>query len=315
MENFKFFNKFKVYREYVMDDIFRTPEFRDNRFYKGLIEFVLRHRAPIFFFQTKEEEFSHFTQYFNLVLDRSSYYTNDFVRSMYFAHDFVHMVFLNPLWAKDLTFERFCEILNINEWVASNETETLTYYRIDSMREKSLPYTILYDLLQAAGFKDKPSVKWLLDLRRDIIQGKPLPVGLTNHPDSEVVLSYFRKFIENNHVWLEAWHQGMPRITAPYEYERLSLSVLDYEHYLTHYRPEKRDEQKMYELNMLLNVTNMVELLQNPAITIPKRFDECQEKLDQMEGMIIMPDVASHFYSTYQKNKAVGTQKIEKVIV
>ncbi len=308
MTNFKFFKKLEDYRTFIYEKVFTTPEFRNNIFYRGLIEFVIEHRAPIFFSQTHEEEFSHFTQYFNAVLDRGDYYKNDFIRSMYFAHDFTHMLFYNPLRPRDFTFEKWSEILNVNEWVASNETETLTYFRIPDMREHSLNYAIMYDLLKEAG-RPQPEVDELLTLRKAVNADESIP-DLEKCTDADLVFSYIRKYKENNALWCKLWYENFPEIALPYSEERLCLPVIGYDKILKHYVPGIyfQDQQKAYEINMLENIKTLALLAKLPLADIPKTFDDCEKTLKMLEGKVIMPEVAKEFHFTYNKNKKVGTK-------
>ncbi len=307
MQQFRFFKKVDEYRTYIYEEIFTHHEFRNNLFYRGLIEFIIEHRAPIFFSLTKDEEFSHFTQYFNAVLDRGDYYKNDFIRSMYFAHDFVHMLFNNPLRPRDMTFEKYCEVLNVNEWIASNETEVYTYFRIDGARHHGLDYTILYDLLKYAGHS-QPEIKKLLEFRKHVIGGGGEAV-LEQHPEATMVFNYLRKFKENNKAWCKLWYEGFPEIPAAYTDERMCLPVLEYDKIMRHYTPgiHVDNQQEAYEYNMLLNIKNLALLAGLPEEHIPKTFDDCEKTLEQLEGKIIMPKVAEEFHYTYIENKKVGT--------
>ena len=314
MQNFKFFKTLHEYRTYMYTEVFKTPEFRDNVFYRGLIEFIIQHRAPIFFELTKEYEFSHFTQYFNFILDRKDYYKNDFVRSMYFAHDFVHMLFRNPLRVGEISFEEFCTILNINEWVASNETETLTYHRVPGMREKSLPYKILYDILISAGYTEKPSVKQLLDLRRDILSENE--TGLTRTLEAQVgadeVFAYLRKFKENNAVWCRLWYDNFPRPAKPYEAfpyedEEIVAPVVGYDTFLENFQINGLyNTQENYERNIIKNVNNLLYLT-GSDIPLAFTMDHCEDILKKLDGVIVMAGPAEHFHETYIKKKTIGT--------
>lgn len=315
MQNFKFFNTLQEYREYIMREVIPSEEFKCNTFYRGLIEFVIQHRAPIFFEQTKDFEFSHFTQYANFVLDRKGYYQNDLVRSMYILHDFMHMIFRNPLRAREISFKEFCEILNINEWVASNETEIMTYFRILNMRSKSLPYRVMYDLLIDAGYTQKPTPRQLLDLRRDVLfeHETSLTRTLSAEKGADEVFAYLRKFKENNKAWCELWYNNFPRpadvhTAFPYEDEEVYAPVLGYEMFLEQFSINgPYNTQENYEHNIYKNVCNLVHLTQSTDVPLPRFFADCEETLRRLEGRIIMPEVAKEFHTTYIKNKKVGT--------
>ena len=319
MKNFRFFPTLAEYREYIYTNIFTTSDFKSNPFYKGLIEFIIDNRAPIFFEQDRPEEFSHFTQYFNFVLDRGDYYKNDFVRDMYFAHDFTHMLFRNPLSPRaNMTFESFAEIMNVNEWVASNETEIFTYYRIPEMREKSLDYTIMYDLLRFAGRHKKPTANEMLDFRQRIILGAPEDnvIGLMNqHPDADKVLGYLRKFRKNNAAWCKLWYENLPTINRSYSEERLTLPVLEYERILEDYISFSVIglRQERYEMNVLKNVRSMIAMLNLPKNYMPIFFRHCKQALAECEGMVVMPEVAKEFHFTYITSKEKAGENVEKI--
>ncbi len=319
MKNFQFFDTVEEYENYIFSHVFRTREFKSNPFYKGLIQFVIDNRAPIFFEQSAPEEFSHFTQYFNFVLDRGDYYKNDFVRDMYFAHDFTHMLFRNPLSPRaNMTFESFTEIMNVNEWVASNETEIFTYYRIPEMREKSLDYTIMYDLLKFAGRHKKPSANEMLDFRQRIIFSTPGDdvIGLMNqHPDEEKVLGYLRKFRKNNAAWCKLWYENLPTIDRSYSEERLTLPVLEYECILEEYHPSiigAEERQRRYQINIFKNVKSIMALLNFPKSYTPLFFSHCKQALAECEGMVVMPEVAKEFHNQYIVSKEKAGESVPK---
>lgn len=315
MKNFKFFPTLQQYRKFVYSEIFKTSEFKDNAFYRVLIEWVIQHRAPIFFELNEEFEFSHFMQYINFVLQRIGYYKNSLVEDMYYGHDFTHMLFPNPLRVGELSFDEFCNIMNYNEWVASNETETLTYHRIPEMREHSLPYTILYDLLIKAGYTKKPTPKLLLDLRKDILFGTNTTNMVSNIEQQEgasEVLAYLRKFKENNKAWCRLWYDNFPRPANvyeafPYEEDGAVAPLTDYESFLENFVVNgASNTQEVYERNVRKNVCNLIHLT-GSQIPLPTTMAECKSALDQMEGVIVMRDAAEHFHETYIKNKKIGT--------
>jgi hypothetical protein len=163
MRNIRFFPTLAEYEQFIHTQVIKTEPFKTHPFYKGLIDFVIDHRSPLFFESSEEYEYAHFTQYFNFVLMRN-HYASDYVSDMFFMHDLVHMAFDNPLNPRRLSFEYFSEIVNNNEYVASNDTEMLTYYRIPGMRQNSLSYTILYDLL-LPKYTKATSIDFLLNMR------------------------------------------------------------------------------------------------------------------------------------------------------
>lgn len=297
MKAIRFFPTLTSYRTHMYEKIVRTDIFKYHPFYRSLIDFVIDHRAPLFFEASEESEYSHFTQYFNMVLIRDNY-DNHFISDMFFMHDFVHMVFDNPINVHDYTFEYFCEVVNHNEYVASNETETLTYYRVPELREKSLSYTIMYDLLQHAGYTNQPDANFLLALRKSIVFDEK-DGGLSNHPDSGKVFSYLRKFKENNKLWCKLWYENFPKITDTYVHKRLCLPILSYEDVLLNYRAINSEMQ--YEANVLQNIRVALQMIGETEL--PKVFSDCEEAVKKLEGKIIMGNVAKEFHELYLKNK------------
>ncbi len=67
MREITFFDTLHEYRSYVYENIVKTNAFRYDPFYRGLIDFIIDHRSPLFFKADRDYEFSHFTQYFNFV--------------------------------------------------------------------------------------------------------------------------------------------------------------------------------------------------------------------------------------------------------
>ncbi|MDB5194484.1 MAG: hypothetical protein JWN50_498 [Parcubacteria group bacterium] len=296
MRDLTFFPTLAEYEHFINTEIIKTEEFKTHPFYKGLVDFVIDHRSPIFFKASEEYEYAHFTQYFNFVLMRD-HYASDSVSDMFFMHDMVHMAFDNPLNPRRLTKEYFTEIVNYNEYVASNDTEMLTYYRIPGLREKSLSYTILYDLLKEK-YPEAPSINFLLKLRKSIVFENS-DGGLGGHPDAEKVFAYLRKFKQNNVVWGDLWYNKMPEVPDPYYKKRPTLTLHDYEYILENYTSVRSEHR--YQHNVLTNIQTALSLLGEKDI--PQTFAECAEAVKRLEGRVIMEDVAKGFHEQYAKSK------------
>lgn len=294
MKNIKFFKTLKEYESFVYGRVIKT--FSVHPFYSGLVSFVIEHRAPLFYEQSDECEYAHFTQYFNFELLRT--YESDFIRDMFFMHDFVHMVFDNPINVSRMTFEQFEEISNYNEYMASNETEVMTYYRIPELREKSLPYPILYDVLKEK-YPGGLSIEKLLELRKQIIlEGED--AGLGDHPDSAKIFAHLRKYRENNQVWCSLWYNSFPKLDAPYYKKRMTLPLLSYEQVLTRYVSNNSEEK--YQRNVLDNIRIALEALGEKDL--PQSFEECEDAVKRLEGRIIMEDTARAFHAHYTGSKS-----------
>jgi hypothetical protein len=296
VKNLKIFSTLNKYRSYLYDEIVRTPEFQSHPFYRGLVSFIIDHRTPIFFELSHPYEYAHFSQYFNYVLMRNDY-PNDYIRDMFFMHDFVHMAFDNPIQPAKLTFDYFCEVANYNEYVASNDTEVLTYYRIPEMREKSFSYPILFDLISKKD-PEMPSVRRLLDTRRAIVWDNN-DCGLGDEEGASQIFAFLRKFKENNRVWCETWYHQYPELNIRYAEKRLTLPIISYDIFLPNYVGHTDEES--YRTNVLYNVRVGLMMLGEPDL--PTHFEACEEALAKFEGKVLMDEAAQIFNTQYQKSK------------
>lgn len=293
MKNIRFFKTLKEYENFVYSQVIHT--FSVHPFYSGLVSFVMENRTPLFYEQSDPSEYAHFTQYFNFELLRT--YENDFIRDMFFMHDFTHMVFDNPINVRRMTFEQFEEISNYNEYTASNETEVFTYYRIPGLREKSLPYPILYDVLKEK-YPNGLTVEELLALRTRIILNEE-DGDLGGHPDAPAILTHLRKYRENNKVWCKLWFDSFPVLDAPYFKKRLTLPLLSYDMYLSRYQYTNTEEK--YQKNILENIR--VGMQAAGINDLPATFNECEDAVKMLEGKIIMKDTAEAFHDYYTNSK------------
>lgn len=296
MKKIKFFPTLKEYQDYIENVVITSNEFKSIPFYRGLIDFVIDHRSPLFFEQSHDYEYAHFSQYFNFVLMRGGY-ENSFISDMFFFHDFIHMIFRNPINVRAFSYEYFDQIATINEYVASNDTEIMTYYRLPHMRSQSLPYPILYDLL-----KDKyplaPSTDILLNLRKDIILNAS-DVGLASNPDASRIFKFLRKFKYLNPAWTRLWYDGFPSMPINPTQDLTCLSLLDYQDILNVYQP--LSNQNLYERNILRNVRN-AEILMGKT-NLVNSFYDIPDALKEIEDKVILDKVAQQFNKLYQANR------------
>ncbi len=292
MKNIRWFETLKEYRQFIKDEIVVSPIFYEHPFYRGLIDFIIDHRTPVFYYASEEYEYSHFTQYFNFVLIREGY-----------NNRFVHMVFDNPLNLSDLSFEYFCEIANHNEYVASNDTEILTYYRLPDFRSKSLDYPILYDILKNK-YSETPAINTLLDLRKNIIADND--VGLSGE-QAAGVLAFIKKFKENNSVWCRRWYDDFPKIKTDYYKKRLCLPLLEYDIFLQNYTSINSEE--LFQKNVLENIRTGLAML--GETDLPVTFEGCKIAMKRFEGKVILGDTAKDFYEQYMRSKHQEAVAIE----
>jgi hypothetical protein len=298
MKNIRWFETLKEYREFIGSHIAVTPIFHEHPYYRGLIDFIIDHRTPIFYEASEPCEYSHFTQYFNFTLMRGGY-PNRFVEDMFFMHDFVHMVFNNPINLTEYSFNYFEELANHNEYVASNDTEVLTYYRLPGFRDKSLPYKILYDLIKDVHVS-KPTPEELLIMRKNIVWENSSE-NIPESTEKDRIFAFLRKFKENNKVWCRAWYDAFPKMNVKYQDEPMILPILEYEAYLERYIPINSEEK--WRNNIVRNIRNGLELLGKNEL--PNTFDEAREAIKRLDGEVILRDVAVTFYDQYVKVKDI----------
>ncbi|MEN9328045.1 MAG: hypothetical protein RI947_853 [Candidatus Parcubacteria bacterium] len=296
MKNFRFFPDIKTYREYIYTYIVVNKDFHKNPFYSGLIEFIIDNRTPLFFEASNEYERSHFTQYFNFSLLRDEY-TNTYVSDLYYIHDFVHMVFNNPLEPRKLDFSDFCELAISNEYVAANETEILTYYRLPELRDKTFKEVIMYDLLSRQR-KQIPEVMTLYQLRKAIIEDQFVETFFMTGQEEQTILRFLKKFNGSNLAWCRLWYDQFPSLTHTQIQNKTTLEYRGYSDVLEKYKG--KNDNDSYRNNVLYNVRIMLEMLK---LDLPDSFEECCEALKSAEGKVVMQQGAKEFYTTFINSK------------
>lgn len=281
------------YRAFIREQIVTQPEFYSNPFYTGLIDFIIDHRTPIFFHSSQEYEKAHFTQYFNLSLMRDGY-ENPYLSDLYYLHDFVHMAFYNPWNPRSHSFEEFCKIVIDNEFFASNETEMLTYYRLPSLRKKTLPQKIVYDVLIEKQ-KEIPDVQTLYDLRKGIIHSDFIEKFFLTSKEDKEMLGFLKKFKRNDALWCREWYDKFSVLPEKYSDKPLTLSYTEYGEKLMKY--ESKNDEQLYQNNILMNIQRAFLMLQLPDM--PQTFEDCFEGIKVLENKIIMEDSAKYFHKIY----------------
>ncbi len=271
MKMIKFFKTIKEYRKFIYSEVVKNEEFVKHPFYRGLIDFIIDHRTPVFYAPSQEYEYAHFTQYFNWVLMRDGY-TNKYLKDLYYLHDFVHMIFDNPLRPRDYSLSRFRDIVVSNERVAANETEILTYYRLPQLRTNTLAQPILFDFIKK-GCGEKPSVEVLYALRNKLIQTNFVPKYL-NSDAGKVVVSFLKRFKNNNKTWSRLWRESFPKKAMNVFEKPITLSLSTYEKFLENYKAI--NSQELYEKNVLFNVRLGLKMLGRSDL--PTTFEECVSK-------------------------------------
>lgn len=296
MKQLKIFPTLNEYRNFIYNEIIANDEFKKYPFYRGLIDFVIDHRTPLFFQPTRDYEHAHFTQYFNYVLMRQDY-TNQYLRDLYFLHDFVHMIFDNPLRPRDYSLKRFREIVVSNERVAANETEIFTYYRLPGLRSKTLNQPILYDFIKTHHTK-KPTIMAIYDLRNKLIETDFIPEYLDDDA-GRVVVAFLKRFKENNKTWSKLWREEFPAKAAGAFEKPMTLSLATYEKVLENYQPI--NSQELYERNMLFNIRLGLRMLGYKKL--PETFKSALKLTTVFENKVLMEKAATRYHRLYSKSK------------
>lgn len=292
MKNIIIHKNLEDYKRFIRDNIVINREFYENDFYRGLIDFIIDNRTPIFFYPSKDYEYAHFTQYFNWVLIRDNY-DNSYIKDLYFLHDFVHMVFFNPLNPRVFSVEEFRNISVSNERVAANETEIFVYYRLPELRNRTFKFHILYDYLRAR-YKNIPEVEEVEILRTKLIEGKKVPYFLNNR-DGKRIVAFLRRFKDNNKLWAKLWWSNFPQNRSKYLKNQISLPPLDYERFLRNYRPSLTQEG--YEKNIIRNITLGLEMLGKK--NFPGDNEDVNKYLSLFENKIFMENTAKKYHQEY----------------
>lgn len=290
MKNIRTFKSPREMRDFIYGELIVTPSIQQHPLYHALIEFIIHERAPIFFSPTESVEYAHFTPYFNFYLLREAY-NNDVVKSLYYMHDFVHALFQYPLPPNSLPFSAFLRRACDIEYIASNETEALVYYRLPELRAHTFVHPILYDVLSKA-VPQIPSVDFLYQTRRNWIERKISPPSFTTTPEWSRVSSTLAGYAESNSAWAKIWHDGFPRCTASQHPTRY-LALTGYEAKLMSYVPTR--STKSFNQLQMANLELAYELC--GLATIPNHH--AQSLAVGLDGKIALSDIAHSFHDIY----------------
>lgn len=296
MKNIIFHKNLEDYKNFIKREIVVNDEFYENDFYRGLIDFIIDNRTPIFFYASKDYEYAHFTQYFKWVLIRESYH-NTYMKDLYFIHDFIHMLFYYPPSPRQYSLKDYREIIVTNERIAANDTEIYTYYRIPSIRKFTFNDMILYDFI-SKKYKKNADVYEMYKLRNELIDSKQIPEFL-NNPEGKAIMGFLKRFRDNNKLWISLWWKNFPKNGYKYIDHQMNLPVIGYEKFLSTYRSTL--DQKGYEKNILKNVVLGLQLLGFKES--PNAFKEIDKYIKMFKGKVFMEKVAIKYHKAYIKAK------------
>jgi hypothetical protein len=280
MKNIQLFKRKDAYEEFVFHEIFKEERIKYHPFYQKLIQFVLDAKAPVFYEQTDQSEYANFSAYYSWVLRRGGY-ANPTMESMYFLHDFAHMMFDYPYDMSSVSEDEFNETVITNEYAASNETEILAHYRVPGLRASVLQdRRIFFDTLTEMGIK-QPTVHQLLGMRRMLIETSSLDF-LFPKPEDQAVIAQLKSY-SGNRAWCKTRFKQVVDLN-PTEYFFWALRPLNYERVLMNY--QSTSTQENYERTVLKTVRIMCAV--TGLESLPKRFEECFELINALEGRVML---------------------------
>ncbi len=293
MKNIRYFKTPQEQKEFIYKNIITLPEIQEHPFYEKLIAFVINEKSPLFFTPHKDYERAHFTQYFNYYAIRP--YDNSALSTLYYIHDFTHMLFKYPMQPHKQFFENFLHTAIYNEYVASNDSEILTYYRLPSLRKKTFEQTILYDHL-VKQYPTPPSTQELVTIRKKCVLDGYIHINWKKIADESI--TFLQQFKSSNVTRCKLWYDSFPILSSiP---RQKTFSRYNYQEQLENYVPHR--DTKKYQQNVLNNVKLGLQLLWHKKF--PKHFEEIDDYLPLLENQIIMNDTAEEFHKAYHAMKA-----------
>lgn len=292
MKDIHYYKDPEQLKAFIYKQITVVPELQAHPFYSKLIDFIVYERAPIFFKAHKDYEWSHFTQYFNYCIMRP--YNNDTISTLYYIHDFIHMLFSYPLQPHNMFFEDFLRVVRYNEYIASNDSEILTYYRIPALRQKTFDHPILYDHL-IKEYPQAPTPKILEQIRKKCVLEWYISIQWKRISDQTT--SFIQQFKKTNLARSLLWYEQFPVIE--YVPKQKTFSRHRYQEQLRDYHIDTSIQH--YQKKVLANIQVWLQLLWHKKL--PKHFDEIDEYLPLFDNQVIMDTAAQEFHKIYTAMK------------
>jgi hypothetical protein len=272
------------YRELV-DQVSPDPLIRDAPFYRGLANWVIDERTPIFYDQTHPSERDNFSINFNWMVRRDYSDTTigppETVQTMYAMHEYTHMTHWLPTRLDEVSADEYAQQFTGSEYRASNETEISIHYRIPELRSMILQgVRIAFDVLQEQGMA-RLSAAQLANLRPVVIEGETLDSFFSGSPQDREVLARLKGFNGNRE-----WARNRYQVLRPHFMDATfplgsGLSMEAYEPTIEGY--ESTITQEQYEHNMIRNVRFGFAMCGLPAPQL-ESFADAVAAARQLEG-------------------------------
>jgi len=299
MRNLSFFRTKKEYEEYIWDGVFTEPWVRATPFYRNLINYIVDHRAPLFYDVSDKSEHFAFSGAYHFETRRETY-PSAAREQLFWLHDFTHLLFPYPHDIYDVSEAEFLKQFWYQERIASSETEIFSYYRVPELRDLVFPdEKIYYDVVRERGYGNrsrqysysgwggkKPDANIFYHHRvllcMDDQYGEE---ELGDHPD---ILKFFRMWRTLTPKWItERYRYMVGRRIPPHIADLHSQSpftVNNYEARVNEYGKSERPGQGYYERKLLDNVRMAFGLLDWDDM--PEKFDQVPEAVQRLEGAV-----------------------------
>lgn len=307
MRNLEFFPTHAEYEDHIWNSVFTEPWVKDTPFYRNLVNYIIDHRAPIFY--TVSDPAEHFAfsgaYYFET---RRQRYPDSNREQLFWLHDFTHMLFPYAHDVYEIPESLFLDDFWYQERLASSETEIMAYYRVPGLREKVFPDEKLwYDVIRERGWAEpfpgaKPRITLSGDTKPDAdkflryririqMEDEFGEQELGDHPE---ILKFIQKWRTLTPKWISKRYKSVAgmRINPTYLYAR-NATALTYEYNVAAYDDKLRslinaagNAQDRYERLIMSNVCMAYDLLQWEDK--PQRWRHMPEAVNRLEGAVLL---------------------------
>lgn len=306
MRDLEFFPDYREYKDHIRTTVFTENWVWETPFYRNLVNFVLDHRAPIFY--TVSDSAEHFAfsgaYYFET---RRQRYPSRTRENLFWLHDFTHMLFPYAHDVYEVPESLFLQDFWYQERIASSETEIMAYYRVPGLREKVFPDEKLwYDVLRERGWIKYPSAQTGKIMRLHLGDKKPDAAKFLDYRirvqmedefgerelgDYPEILQFVKQWRRLTPKWITKRYKSLVGLRVEqYPYDR-NFDVHNYEQRIGNYHLTKGSEadhyqQERYERVIMANVRMAYDLLQWPSK--PIRWRHIPEAIDRLEGAVLL---------------------------
>lgn len=294
MKDIEFFQTREEYEASIWDNF--LPIFKENDFYRNLIQLVIDQYTPLFYRISDPSEHFAFSGAYHWETRRERY-PNKARENLFWLHDFTHMLFPYAMNVFKVSGEEFLKQFVYQERIASTETEVFSYYRVPGLRDLVFEdEKLYYDVITERGYygpnrlncRSKPNAELFLAHRNklvmdDVYGHRELSGYSEAHTD---ILKFFQQWRRLTPKWVSQRYKSVVGIEIP-EYSWLRLDVRTYESYIARYHRKRNFEdasEDRYRRNVVRNVEIAYAIMgwDDP----PKRWRHVGSAIDRLEGAV-----------------------------